>query len=69
MNVLLSIKPEWAKKIYSGEKTIEFRKNFPLKYNLCDDYIFLYETKPVFAVTVVTKELKAVEHEKGNTGK
>lgn len=51
MNVLLSIKPEWAKKIYSGEKTIEFRKNFPLKYNLSEDYIFLYETKPIFAVT------------------
>lgn len=51
MNVLLSIKPEWAKKIYSGEKTIEFRKNFPLKYNLDDEYIFLYETKPVCLVT------------------
>lgn len=51
MNVLLSIKPEWAKKIYSGEKTIEFRKNFPIKYIQCWDDIFLYETKPVFAVT------------------
>lgn len=55
MNILLSIKPEWAKKIYSGEKTIEFRKNFPLKYNLCDDYIFLYETKPVCKVTGIIK--------------
>lgn len=51
MNVLLSIKPEWAQKIYSGEKTVEFRKNFPLKYNLCEDYIFLYETKPICRVT------------------
>jgi hypothetical protein len=50
MNVLLSIKPEWAKKILSGEKTIEFRKNFPLKYNLCEDYIFLYATKPICKV-------------------
>lgn len=57
MNVLISIHPEYAAMIYAGEKKIEFRTNFPRKYNLFDelapwdDYIFLYETAPIFAVT------------------
>lgn len=57
MNILLSIHPEYAAMIYAGEKKIEFRPNIPRKYNLYedvtpwDDYIFLYETAPVYAVT------------------
>lgn len=57
MNVLLSIHPEYAAMIYAGKKIIEFRTNIPRKYNLYedvapwDDYIFLYETAPIFAVT------------------
>ena len=55
MNILLSIHPEYAAMIYAGEKKIEFRTNIPRKYNLLDDlgadYIFLYETAPVYAVT------------------
>lgn len=51
MNILLSIHPEYAAMIYAGEKKLEFRTNIPRKYNLLDDYIFLYETAPVFAVT------------------
>lgn len=57
MNVLLSIHPEYAAIIYAGEKKLEFRTNIPRKYNLFDemapfdDYIFLYETAPIFAVT------------------
>ena len=62
MNILLSIHPEYAAMIYAGEKKIEFRANIPRKYiprkyNLYeddapwDDYIFLYETAPIFAVT------------------
>lgn len=57
MNIVLSIHPEHAAKIYAGEKKIEFRTTIPRKYNLYegvapwDDYIFLYETAPVFAVT------------------
>lgn len=30
MNIVMSIKPEWAKKIYSGEKTVEWRKTILL---------------------------------------
>lgn len=57
MNILISIKPEYAAMIYAGEKKIEFRTTIPRKYNLYegvapwDDYIFLYETAPVYAVT------------------
>lgn len=57
MNVLLSIHPEYAAMIYDGIKKIEFRTTIPRKYNLFedvapfDDYIFLYETAPIYAVT------------------
>lgn len=50
MNIILSIHPKWAKLIYEGKKTIEWRKNVPTK---ADGYsvIFLYETAPVCKVT------------------
>lgn len=51
MNVLLSIKPKWAKKIYSGEKTIEFRKSIPKNFDTLRDVVFIYETAPVKMVT------------------
>ena len=56
MNVLLSIHPEYAAMIYDGRKKIEFRTTIPRKYNLYDgvapdDYIFLYESAPIYAVT------------------
>ena len=53
-DIIMSIHPKWAKKIYSGEKTIEWRKTCP-KYtpNPCPIPIkvFLYETSPVCKVT------------------
>lgn len=50
MDIILSIKPEWAAKIYSGEKIVEWRKTKPKK--LRDyDYVFLYETAPVKKIT------------------
>ena len=51
MNVLISIHPEYAAMIYAGEKKIELRSTMPRKYELCEDYIFIYETAPIFAVT------------------
>lgn len=51
MNVLLSIHPKYAAMIYACEKKIELRTTIPRKYELCEDYIFLYETAPIFAVT------------------
>lgn len=48
--ILLSIHPKWAKLIYEGKKTIEWRKTFPkLAHRGCRVYI--YETAPVKAVT------------------
>jgi predicted transcriptional regulator len=43
----MSIKPRWAKELYSGEKTVEFRKSSPPIGSL----VFLYESAPVRAVT------------------
>lgn len=51
MNILISIHPEYAAMIYAGEKKIELRTTIPRKYELCEDYIFIYETAPIFAVT------------------
>lgn len=51
MNILLSIKPKWAEKIYSGEKTIEFRKSIPKNFDTTEDVVFIYETAPVKMVT------------------
>lgn len=46
---LMSIKPKWAKELYSGKKTVEFRKTAPQPGSI----VFLYETAPVQAVTGV----------------
>jgi len=43
MKLLLSIKPEYSKKIFSGEKKYEFRKQKP-KFMI--DVVFIYESSP-----------------------
>ena len=50
MNIVLAIHPKWASLIYSGKKTIEWRKSFPKIY-YPRMKIFLYETTPVCRVT------------------
>lgn len=47
MKLLLSIKPEYAKRIISGEKRYEFRKRLPQKRV---DSIIIYATAPVKSV-------------------
>ena len=49
--IMLSIHPEWAEKIYSGEKTIEWRKSFPNEFISNQTKVYLYETAPVQKVT------------------
>lgn len=50
MDIILAIKPEWAAKIYSGEKIVEWRKTKPKNFMDYDDVI-LYETAPVKKIT------------------
>jgi predicted transcriptional regulator len=50
MNIILSIHPKWAKLIYEGKKTVEWRKTTPKKAD-SQSVIFLYETAPVCKVT------------------
>lgn len=45
MKVLLSIKPEFAERILSGEKKFEFRKSIFKKNNV--DTVVIYATMPV----------------------
>jgi predicted transcriptional regulator len=50
--ILLSIKPEWAEKIYNGEKTIEWRKSRPrIDLNNRHMRVYIYETAPVKRIT------------------
>ena len=42
--VLMSIRPTWAQKIDSGEKTVEVRKSFPVKLKT-PFKVYLYCTK------------------------
>lgn len=56
--ILLSIKPEYVKKIFSGEKKYEFRKHLPQEPV---DRIIVYSTDPeqkVVGEMVVTGTLK-----------
>ena len=50
-NVLLSIKPEYAERIFSGEKRFEFRKKIWKNYNVLSvidtQKIYLYVSAPV----------------------
>ena len=48
--ILLSIHPKWAKKIYSGEKKIEWRKDLPKSIEK-GTKVYIYETAPVRRVT------------------
>lgn len=50
--ILLSIKPEWAEKIYTGEKTIEWRKSRPrIEQDNRRMRVYIYETAPVKRIT------------------
>lgn len=62
MNIILSIHPKWAKMIYEGKKTIEWRKSIPAEFfSECakkHDHkvqIVLYETAPVKMITGVAE--------------
>lgn len=46
MNALLSIKPEFARKILSGEKSHEFRRT-TFRDNTAVDTVYLYASSPV----------------------
>ena len=45
--IYLSIKPEFTKKIETGEKNYEFRKYYP-KQNI--EFLYVYETVPTCAI-------------------
>lgn len=44
MNAILSVKPEYAKKILSGEKTFEYRK---VVFKQPVEKVYIYATSPV----------------------
>ena len=50
--ILLSIHPEWAEKIYSKEKMVEWRKTRPrIDGKTRKTRVYMYETTPVMKVT------------------
>lgn len=51
-NILLSIKPEYAGRIYARQKRYEYRKALPKRLEILgENRILLYETAPVKLVT------------------
>lgn len=48
--VLLSIKPKYAKMIWEGKKTVEFRRNLPYSAKMWDSAL-IYESRPVRMIT------------------
>jgi predicted transcriptional regulator len=53
-DIILSIHPKWAEKIYSGEKFFEVRKTEPDWFAINPDHrplIYLYETSPIKKIT------------------
>jgi len=56
-NVIISIKPEYALKIISGEKTIELRRKFPTE-DVEGGIALIYATSPIQQIigyTIITK--------------
>jgi len=47
-DIVLAIKPKYAKKIYSGEKQFELRRKLP--HSLIN-HVYLYESRPVKKIT------------------
>ena len=57
--VLLSIKPEFASKIFSNDKTVELRKRIP---NLSEgDELLIYASAPVMAIVGAVEVIKVVQ--------
>ena len=44
MNVILSIKPEFVEKIFSGEKQYEYRK---ILFKQKADTVYIYASRPI----------------------
>ena len=57
--LFVSIKPEYAKKIINGEKTIELRKSRPSVK--AGDYILIYATLPIKALMGFGKITRVIE--------
>lgn len=49
MDIIMSIHPKWAEKIYNGEKRVEWRKTRPKLEG--KTRVYIYETSPINKVT------------------
>ena len=58
VTILLPIKPEYANKILSGEKNVEFRKSFP---NKDIDTIVIYATAPISKIVGEVEVLSQIQ--------
>lgn len=52
--LIISIKPQYAEKIFSGEKTIELRKSKPLR-SPENGYMLIYVTSPIKEIWGICK--------------
>lgn len=59
-NVVLSINPEYANKILSGEKTVELRRRFPLNLPV-NATAYIYATSPLKAMIGAAQILEVLK--------
>lgn len=45
MNLILSLKPQFAQKILDGSKLYEYRKKIPISNDI--DKVYIYASKPI----------------------
>jgi predicted transcriptional regulator len=57
-DVLVSVRPEYASKIFDGEKTVELRRKFP-ESPVIGSVVLIYSSSPVSAI-VGSAQIKAV---------
>lgn len=62
MDIIMSIHPKWAEKIYKGEKTMEWRKTDPKNADSLST-IFIYETAPICRVTGCMRLNKVIAYD------
>ena len=55
LEILVSIRPRWAEAIMDGRKTVEYRRNIPMKTRLQIGKMWIYATKPIGMVLGTAK--------------
>lgn len=59
MNLILSLKPQFAQKILDGSKLYEYRKKIPMRNDI--DRVYIYASKPIQAIVGYFNDLSVIK--------